>query len=370
MVNSHNTKIVVAGNVAMDAIIDGKAEISADRSSVKIISPAKEVKVDPFDRVTIEFQVEDPPITEGHKHRVGQALEERVEVLWHKRTPGGGGYHSVTGMRTFYEPEKLGLVYIDVSSSNRIINQGLAAKRVRSHFFGERDVPLNAIIGGRGDKIILKGPHLGRFSPSPSEIEEAELHIEGSNAVLINSVKDKGYVEGYIGIANERNIPLYFVVTPSIEDIDFVNEKVLPAGVNILNYDDLVDLYSVKGVIDEQGKMEYALDTIQRLRTDKVTDKNIYVTLGENGAYCSDRNSIFHVKLNDKYAEKVQKAILTRTRNINGAGDNFAASVVLSEVLEKEHDPVKVTLKASMAAIKYIGYRNLLPKDAFLVNKM
>lgn len=356
---NRKAKIVVAGNATSDAFILGTTEISEDGSSVLISSGTK----------NIDFQVDDPPIRKGHKHRVGQALEERIQGLWHMLEPGGGGYNSVIAMRNCYSQEELELVYLDVSTPTKLVTQKLNVKDVRSHFFCERPVPLNVILNGREDKITLKGPHLGRYSPSRSEMQEAEVHINDSDAVLINSVKDVKYVEGYTEIAQKYNIPLYFVVSTSL-DQDFVEKKVLPTGVSIINYDDLIELYSRRELVNPQEKMGYALETIRRIRKDGInSDKNIYVTLGKNGVYCSDKDLIFHVRLNDIYLERVQQAISKNPESTNGAGDVFSASIVLQEILRKESRPITdIAREACEASIKFIGYNRHLPKKAFIIS--
>ena len=267
-------------------------------------------------------------------------------------------------------PSELELLYMDVSNVDPIIMQRLRNEEIDSHHYVQREVPINLILNYDGDKIVLKGPQLGRVAPLDIQRREAERRIIGSDALLINSVKDPGFVEAYIQIAQKNNVPVYFVVTTSL-DWDFVKEKVLPAGTSILNYDELPKLKGSPQVItNAEAKMEYALDALREMLMNVASNRrNAYVTLGKNGVYCSDGNLIYHVKLNDEYAKRIEQAVLRKPGNMNGAGDVFAAAVVLYEILGKRYRTVDdIAKRASIAAIKGIGYRGHLPLKAFTVN--
>jgi len=351
--------IVVVGNATLDAYVQG--EVTVSKKSVSISSGD-----------TVEkFFVEDPPIRAGHKHRVNQNIEQKIRPLLHYYRPGGGGYNSVTAISNLPNIKKeLELFYMDVSNVDQLIANGLKQHNINSHFFFQRDIPVNAIIGYRKDKIILKGPQLGRVEPDEDDIKVIYSAISKSDALLINSIKDTKYLEQYLKISKAHNIIPYLVITTSLE-WKFAYDKIMPHVKGILNYDELPGLLECNDLTDEQTKMEIALETLRKIRKDgKNKDKPLYVTLGRNGAYCAKKNSIIHVKLNPDYTNKVSKAISKHRGNTTGAGDVFAGAITAYDATSKQNMPLhKLVIKASEAAIRHIGYKGKLPRNAFLIEK-
>src|SRR3989338_1386777 len=183
-------KIVVAGNATIDAIVSGNTE-KIGNDTIAVTS----------DGTKVSFRIEDPPIRNAYKHRVNQNISQIVEPLWHRMQPGGGGYNSVTAMRHLSGiGNELELHYIDVSIPHHLIAKGLGRNGIIYHFFFERDVPVNAIIGVDGDRVVVKGYQLSRVEPDENKNQRTKEIIDGSDSILLNSVKDKGYMECYLAI--------------------------------------------------------------------------------------------------------------------------------------------------------------------------
>lgn len=349
-------KIVVAGNATLDVFIRETTSIDHDR----IVISSEDGKV-------VELQVEQPPILPGGKYRVNQDLAKAVRQLWHRYAPGGGGYNSVLAIRNLPDIESdIDLVYIDVSTPDDLIIQELRHHNISPHFFFRRDVPYNLVIGWRDDKIILKGPQLGRVKPTKTSIEDAEKIIHDSDATLINSIKDPKYFDEYLKISEKHKVPVYVVVTTSLDN-QYVFEHVLPHVIAILNYDELPAIIEASGELDEKSRLELALEILVKIRKDGTNaDKPIFVTLGRNGAYCAKKGSIIHIKLNPEYTERVSHGISLTLGSTRGAGDVFAAAVVTYDTLAKRKSSLTDLLyKANGAAIRHIGYSGHLPKEAF-----
>jgi len=354
--HQNRVKIVVAGNATLDLIIEGSVSVIGDNTVI----------VD--SRGILEsFRVEDPPIRPGHKHRVNQNIGEKVMPLWHCAQPGGGGYNSATAMQRLPEIEKeIDLAYIDVSTPRPLNIKGLREYGVDPHFFYERDVPANAILKWMGDKITLKGPQLGRVDPNRDHIEEVKKLLSGADAFLINSFKDSGYVDEFIRLKEERNIPTYCAFTASLES-DFIYGRVLPQVVGIFNYDEIPVLKGVTKSLDEQAKLEFAKETLKQIRMDGINSSHpIFMTLGKNGVYYSDGpSSIWHLGLSPDAAEKVNNGGRPRMEGTNGAGDVFSAAITAYRTLNPEIHIRDLARKASQAAIRHIGYNGPLAPSAF-----
>jgi|TARA_Y100000310_G_scaffold343750_1_gene452836 sugar/nucleoside kinase (ribokinase family) len=356
VLEDRKNKIVVVGNATLDVLVRGTISIEED----SIIIAA--------DGIVQTFHVEDPPIRAGHKHRVNENIAQKVRSLWHRIEPGGGGFNSATSIKKIPSiGADLDLIYMDVSTPDPLIVESLRAHYIQSHFFYQRDVPVNAVIGWRDDKIVLKGPQLGRVQPDQRLILEAADLISGSNAILVNSIKDPKYFDEYFRISQEQGIPMYMVVTSSL-DKDFIFERVLPKTIPILNYDELPNLLGARGDMDEESKMQFALETLRQIRKDGINrDKPIYVTLGKNGAYCAKKDSIIYVGLDPEYSERVSRAIVSRTASINGAGDSFAAGITAYDTISARRiDLNDLVREASTVAIRGIGYKGPLPANAFV----
>ncbi len=350
-------KITVAGNATIDALIEGEV-VTALYDTITVES----------DGVKETFRVEDPPVEQGRKHRINQNIVEKVLSLWHRMLPGGGGYNSVTGMRQLEDiGSELELSYLDVSIPHHLVQKELRRAGIDPHFFWQRDIPFNAIIGWKGDKFVLKGPALGRVEPDEEHIAEAREVISGSDSLLINSVKDPRYLEKYVEIAGEMGVPAYVVITTSQEP-EFVSKHLLPNAICILNYDEIPFLHGKSEPMDEKSRMELALDTVRQIRSEHDTAKPIFVTLGKNGAYCASKNTLRYVYLNPEYAEKVVECIASQHRRVNGAGDSFAGALVAYDTAHGHKLCLnELLILASTASIRHIGYKGELPSDAFNV---
>lgn len=318
------------------------------------------------------FKVEDPPIRQGHKHRVNQNISEKVSHLWHCYKPGGGGYNSVMAMRNLPDiKEELELTYFDVSTPVSLIVKKLREKSIDSRFFYQREVPVNAIIGWREDKIVLKGPQLGRVEPDEKDAIEIIGAIQKSDVFLANSIKDPKYFEIYLDTSRKFNVPVYSVITTSLEP-DFVFEKVFtdPNTAIILNYDEIPYLFSESTEkMSEEEKINFAFDALKRKIKSKINlNKPTYITLGKNGVYYSKNESITHIRLKPEYSEKVRDSIIKEGGNFNGAGDVFSAAVVAYD-LATNAEAEETALKASIAAIRHIGYKGELSSDSFECTK-
>lgn len=363
--------LAVAGNGTLDVLIEGM--VSVKGPNITIWSENAGIA---------EFVVEDPPVERGQKHTVNENIGDILigSGLWHRYAPGGGGFNTLTALRDLQENEGLWLAYLDVSKPTSSTMEALRRLGMYdSHHFWRRDMPTNVIVGFEGDRIVLKSPQRRKYSPLDMDGERAEHYIKTKDGLLINSVKDPGYVELYIRIAKEYDIPVFFSVTTSLDWV-FVRDKVLPSGTVVLNYDDLVKTHGLQSGIDEQIKsrgdctfraereikMDLALEVLKEVRALN-PDKNAYVTMGENGVYVSSQDGIYHLALREDYAKLVKDVVRRHRETTNAAGDYFFAAIALHEVFSEGMPAVDIAIKASEVAIRHIGYWGPLPREAFNV---
>lgn len=357
------SKITVAGNATIDAIILGEGEIIRENT----------VRVTSFGRSEM-FRVEDPPIRRGYKHRVNQNVAQKVEGLMHLMQPGGGGYNCATAMCNIPDVgAELELTYIDVSIPHHLINKGLDEYNINQQFFLQRDVPYHAVVGVDGDRIIFKGPGLGRVDPDEKQIKKIERIVSESDSLLIVGVKDPHYYGQYIKSAKQNNVPVYAVVSTSMEK-DFVLKNILPNVRCILNWDEIPFLYDITEELDDQSKMELTLDTMRQIRFGINPTMPIVVTAGEKGALYASKNFIAHIYLNEEYAEKVNRATSLKARKnieeegvkVSGRGDVFAGTFVGYDTIKNRKIRLDdLMILSSIAAIRHMGYDGDLPRSAF-----
>lgn len=350
-------KIAVAGNATLDVFVKEKAEVDSNKVTFTTIGGK-----------LVEFYiVENPPILPGQKYRVNQNVAADVRQLTHRYSPGGGGFNSIVGMRHLEEiGSLLELVYLDVSSPDSLIVDELRNLGIDHRFFFQRDIPHNLITVLRKKKLILKGPHLGRVGPNERIIEQLERVLSDADSLLINSIKDPRYYEHYIQIAEKNEVPVYAVVTASV-DRDFVFEYVIPRVRPIFNYDEIPLLVGEKSDLDEQSRLELARETVTGIRRDgKNKVLPIFVTLGSHGAYVAKKNTVIHIKLKDAYAKRIDESLDETGDGLRGAGDVFSGAVTAYDTLAHHQENLQdLVRKASLAAIKHFGYLKHLPKSAF-----
>ncbi len=352
-------KIVVAGNATLDVFISEKPQI--EDGNVNFESRKGEL---------VEFIINNPPTTlKGKKVRVEQNLAQDVRPLTHRYEPGGGGYNSIISMRQIMGiGEQLDLMYIDVSIPDSLVMNKLRNLNIDSRFLFQREIPVNLVIGYREDKLILKGPQLGRVSPTEIHLQALEKAIIQSDSFLANSIKDPLYMEQYLKLAEQHNIPFYVVITASLER-DFVFKRVLPKVSPLLNYDDLPELLGEGSNLEVRERMELARDAMLKIRKERINpDKPVIITLGENGAYVAKKSAFYHIKARGDYSRRISKSINNVPEGVSGAGDYFAGALVAHDTAAKQkEDLVMLVIKASKAAIRHIGYKGRLPHSAFEV---
>ena len=346
------------GNSAIDVLIDGIVTFRKDS-----------ILVDSFG-VNKEFKIEDPPIREEHKHRLSHPIEQEVRLLKRSEVAGGGGPNSAIAMRTLPDLiDELEVHHFDVSSSDHVVDESMRSRGVNVHWFGRRDSPHNAIFEHRKDRIILKGPILDRYSPKRPDIDDIKRIIPGSKAVLDNSPKDADYVDVFIDVATAGKIPLYHVATPSLRR-DFIEERVLPSGTCIFNYNDAIDLFGDHIPSTKEGKMDYALEILKKIKKEGKTPHTLFLTGGSRGAYAITEDGTIHVKLRENYQKRVNQAKAKKGYTTNGAGDVFAAAIAVYDTLPKRQEDIgELTMRASIASIRHLGYIKPLSSEAFLISR-
>ena len=348
--------MVIAGNATLDThILDATVSV-VPPNIVRITSGG----------VTEKFVIADGPIKPGYKHRVDEDIVLKVLRLVHQFRAGGGGYNQTVAFRTIstdqFSRSNFELVYVDVSQPHPIVEQELKDVHAGYHFLNlPRSLPYNLVVGGKNDRYLLKGRQLPRMELQDSHRATIDDLVEGSAAVVVNSAKDPSFVEALISSAEKRDIPMYFVVTDSLPK-DFILTRMMPHGPAIMNDEDITSIFGYKPTeLDEEQRMQLALELMRKTRMDYPNQHDMHVTLGRHGAFSSTQDGkIAHVFLVDEWAEKVKSSVERNNGNTSGAGDTYAAAVLYHSLTSSV--PVwEIVLRASRHAIRYIGYRGYLP---------
>jgi hypothetical protein len=351
-------KITVAGNATLDVFVD----------SVPRITSSKVEFTDALGH-TVEFMLQDPPKNlQGKKVRVNQNLASEVRTLTHHYESGGGGYNSVMAIRNLEIIGKLfTLQYFDVSNPDRTVAMPLREAGILYRFFYDRDLPVNIIVGHREDKLILKGPTMGRVSPRAETVRDIGDLLHGSDSMLINSLKDPNYFEEYLRVCGNK-IPVYSTVTGSF-DKDFTYGVVLPGTRPILNYDELPSLGGIGTEYTGTERVEMAIEELRHIRVDRINpEMPLFATLSRHGMLGATKSKIYQVKLNEDLGEKVHEAAKRNTQGIRGAGDVAAGALVAYDTVSEQRQSIpKLLVLANTAAIRHIGYAGPLPESAFEV---
>jgi sugar/nucleoside kinase (ribokinase family) len=367
---------LVAGNGTLDAILSGNVRVE---SSTLIVTSEEGGG---------EFAIENPPVKPGKKLKTNEDLAEIIisSNLWHKYVPGGGGFNSSRALREL-EGENLDLSYIDVSKPNKLFAEGLRKLQLYdSHHFWRRDMPTNVILKYKGDRLILKGAQAREYSPLIDHWQQTNHYMSGKDALFVNSIKDKDYVEMYMDIADKRNIPVFYCITSSTP-WDFAKSIIFPNSTIFLNYDDLSETLEWQKTIEhrlndvgidpmsdaadhfeEEIRMKFALNILNEINLSKPQDKlRSYITMGKHGVYCSDEFGSYHVSLTDDYQARVDDSIKVNRGTTNGAGDYFFAAASLYSVKFPGLRATNISMKASEVAMRHIGYWGPLSPDAFKI---
>ncbi|MAG92043.1 hypothetical protein CMO83_05185 [Candidatus Woesearchaeota archaeon] len=365
--------MTVAGNAALDADLEGIVEIELP-DSVTVTSGS-------FFR---DFIVEDGPITHGYKHTVmldassyQRGMEDYIRGLKFQLKPGGGNINTAVSLiaRSDFDSD-VRITILDMSQNDPVITHHLDDSEILHHFFGYRPSPVNAVIGGHHDKIILKGPRLPRKQLLDEHRAVIDDVIEQSDGLIVNGAKDEDFVEALLQSAQRRNIPVFFMVTPSL-DKDFVYERVLPAGVTLFGYEDLVRINGYNPMeFDKAGLRNVALEHMRQIRADSLSNGHpLIVTLGSGGVlYSYDGTKIYRTGLTEEHGRRVGTSIKSRFGKTSGAGDTFLGDFA-RQYLERAQRQVDLNMttlvqRASKAAIRHLGHEGRIQYHSFFVSEV
>jgi len=349
-------KILVAGNATIDEFVDG---------SFKNQDGQITIKCEGFHRT---FTLIDPPFKPGYKHRIDVDVEKAIHGLKVQPKPGGGGINSAVSMFNRAPHETyLEFNYVDMSEIHTLIQAHLDNLGINYQFFGYRSVPFNIIMGTRDDKLTLKGPMLPRAQLAEKNKITIDSLVDSSNAIFGNGLKDDSLAEYLIHVSEAKNIPLFFLVTSSL-DRTFFERQMLGKGTIIINQEDIFRYLGGNPQYAEPDQMfSMSVEYLKSLIADKkIGPFPIFVTMGENGALCWAQNlPIRHVRLNDDATQKLRNYHFKDTTKISGMGDTFGGEVVMQYIQFPQRSLLSIAERASKAALRRMGYEGQLINSSF-----
>ena len=214
--------------------------------------------------------------------------------------------------------------------------------------FGEKTVVAD-------DRMILRG-----LGPGSTFSEESIGLAYGT--VFINSLKDERLGLRAVEEAKSSQSLGVIAMTPSCSR--GLRKKSLAEGfIPIFSDEDLKD-YTGNAILRPDKRIDYAqvVDALRKIRTEQGSNRTrVYVTLGKEGSICLDERDMVH---------RAECYFSTWQVTNTGAGDAFAAGVVLMEHMQrydpsfKEGIPLFLQLGSAMARSKIAEGR----VDAAIVN--
>ena len=349
-------KILVAGNATIDQFVYGKFRSEGDR--VTLICEG-------FDRT---FDLVDPPFKTGYKHRIDVDVENAIYGLKTQSRPGGGGINLAISMFNRAPHETyLQINYVDMSQEHPLIREHLDNLGINYRFLGHRPVPVNIVMGTRDDKVTLKGPMLPRESLTDSDRKTIETLVEGSDVACGNGLKDDSLAKYMISASNSRNIPIFFLVTSSLERV-FFEREVLPIATTIINQEDIFRYLGGNPQSADPNQMyTLSVEYVRSLVLDgKIRGYPLIVTMGSNGAIFWTKDApLRHTKVNEETALKINKYHFSDTSRINGAGDTFAGEILMQSIQYPSRNITTMVERANKAALRRMGYEGQLTTANF-----
>jgi len=303
-------KVVVLGNVSLDEFCRLGQEILGRR--VVLGRGA--------DRIVLDTTT---PIFPGAKVTVAEPLSSST-----LRSPrlteglGGGGLGTASSLATWL-PSKV--LYVDVSVGEARFRQYFESRGIATRFFGLRSVPVNAVVGHRSNKVILKSPIAPVGIPAGLRTELREL-LKEPEWIVLNSVKDEPLARMAVEAALRRRCAKLAAVVTSSLSPSFVARHILPnVDVLIVSFDEMNWLLSHMPATITASKQRL-LALCERMRG----GARVFVTLGKDGVMCGSRRGLFHVRLRAAVARRVEASVSSHPAAVTGAGDWFAGGVIAS----------------------------------------
>ena len=303
-------RFVVLGNVSTDYFVPAGFRVEESRVV--------------FDRVHPPLTLEtDGRIFPGGKLPLRQPVSMRqLGGLGGVIGPGGGGLGTVSSLAAWRSGSAF---YVDASVEEDRFTRHFGGLGIETFFMGLRPAPLNVVLGTRDEKVVLKNPvHPVRMSSALRE--RCRRLAAGAEWAIVNSVKDEDLVWSAIDmVAENPTAKLAAVVTDSLSP-EFVRQNVLPsADILIASFDELRWLLPGRPVTTSGSK-----ERVFRLLAQMRSNAHAFITLARDGVICAGAEGLFHVRLREGAARRIQEAVLLRPAALTGAGDWLVGGIIAS----------------------------------------
>jgi len=352
---------LVIGNTTIDAVLGDDVDVEILGHSVTLKTAGNK---------NLFIPVQCGPIAPGGNYTAKVDFYNELQNFPRTEQFGGGGYLSAVMLSKISDDK---VCYLDISTPSLDMSvpvtslaNKLESMGIESYFLNCMPIPLNIVLGKRSDKIVIKSRLIktvfGKYHPALVN----EL-INDSRGILLNSVKDESLVELVLN-SDKKEKTLVAVITKSLEP-DYALRRVVPNCICQFNYDEFGYIINPEHDVigDEETRIESAIEGIKRIRADYNKKDSMYVTLGKNGVLCSDSNYVYHVRLKDEFLEKIDEAVNKNTASTCGAGDAHAAGV-LNEELKRLY-VLEIAKKACAVAVSYLGFKDILDDNSFIIKR-
>jgi len=264
-------------------------------------------------------------------------------------------------------------MYLDIQVPVKLMMEYMEAHRIEAYFLNKRKTAVNVVLGLGQNKRVIRSP-IEKNKPL-TQIEKSNIEgiVRSSKRIVMNSVKDDSLASCIMDSCTKYKKPVGVVVTTSFDNFDFVRDSLIPYATSIFNYDEIGTVFNPehKSLGDENEKNIDALwgigDALTLQHASGLERHSIYVTLGNNGVFAAGKDSkTYHIFLNNKRIKSQLSAEIPRREDAtNGAGDHFAAAVLMYE--ERGESMVSAAVAAQINAICFIGYSGRISSSDFIV---
>ena len=281
---------------------------------------------------------------------------------------GGGGVNSCRAFQMVAPGYPLR--YLDVSLFDPQLSAYLNNPATRVRFLGLRPIPVNAVLGDRGDKVILKSPTPPGVTCLSLERQAEITWLASAKAILANSLRDPAVIARLIYESGRRRAKVYLGVTRSLPS-DSGIESI--ASVIIAGWDDFSEQIALGVRMDISGGML----AVERLR-ELAPTAALFVTMGREGVLLQTASdcAAVHVRLRSGVDSQVQLLVFENPSRACGCGDAFAAGLFaeletgrsyLSNVRTERPRFERAAMSGCASALRWLGYRGPLAESDFVV---
>jgi sugar/nucleoside kinase (ribokinase family) len=296
----------------------------------------------------------------GDKRYAAADLRALLAVPGVRFEIGGGLLHSVKHLAWLQMHHNVPIepAALDTTESSAAVQLKCKEFGIRYETLGLNPASLDLVVVSAHDppdRVILKSP-LPCRAFSNSSAEALRRVIDQCDVLLVNSAKNEAAVRAIVDEAKKSRVSLYGLLTPALSvrnNADLLLSNCQACVVTLSEFEPVARSLGVPCPADEMSAnlIEVAIAMTEVCRLTQAG--HMFVTLGPRGCIAADVDTglVCHVGLKPTLRLIVKEKLLANPERITGAGDRFAAAVVIAlEFLFKKGTLSSRAMKAALQA--------------------